>query len=252
MYRLSEDDLIKINKAICSTFNQEYNVLNYDALSRNLNAYESFYEDDYHIASAIFRSIITNHAFKDANKRTAFLTLQLLLPSKIGADKISQLAVDVAMNTSMSVDDICEILYPQTKNESLNETAKPTYTYSYIGPVYRFENIYTVLKEPVYTTAQNRKQAATMLKGKLKQEFGFDYKAKLDIDEENIRELSPIELEDEQDYYSYRNNKLDNHDEDDMVGYINGKPIYFEDGYYTIGGIGGTFISFEEAEEYLQ
>jgi len=136
--------------------------------------------------------------------------------------------------------------------ESLNETQTPTYTYSYIGPVYRFENIYTVLKEPVYTTAQNRKQAATMLKGKLKQEFGFDYKAKLDIDEENIKELSPVELEDEQDYYSYRKYKLDNHDEDDMVGYINGKPIYFEDGYYTIGGVGGTFISFEEAKEYLQ
>ena len=242
MYRLSENDLIMINKVICSVFHQEYNILNFNALSACLNAYDSYYEDDNHIASAIFRAIITNHAFKDANKRTAFLALQFINFSSIGRFKIAELALEIAKNTSMEVDDICNILYP----ESLRESYKPTYTYSYKGPVYRFEKVYTVLKEPIYTSAKNKRQAANFIKGKLKKQFGFDYKAKLDIDEDNIQlvikqddNLTKKEIPQDYDY-----------DESDFVGSFNNRDIYFIDGKYIIDNM--EFSSFDDLKDFLE
>ena len=236
MYRLSENDLIMINKAICSVFHQEYNILNFNALSACLNAYDSYYEDDNHIASAIFRAIITNHAFKDANKRTAFLALQFINFSSIGRFKIAELALEIAKNTSMEVDDICNILYP----ESIKESYKPTYTYSYKGPVYRFEHLYTNLKEPIYTTAQNKKQAATILKGKLKQKFGFEYNAKLDIDESRIQSDNKNEEKETKDNL-YRK----------KVGSFQGKAIYLlKDGKYMLGN--KKFNSSEQLRDYME
>ena len=139
------------------------------------------------------------------------------------------------------------------KSRKLVESYKPTYTYSYIGPVYRFEKLYDTLKEPIYTTAQNRKHAATMLKGKLKQKYGFAPGAKLDIEEKQIREISPLEYEDERDYYNYWNNKNKEDIEDaELVSYINGDKIYYKDGYYKIAGNNMTFVSEEEAREFLE
>lgn len=246
MYRLSENDLITLNKGICSVFHQEYNVLNFNALSACLNAYDSYYEDDNHIASAIFRAIITNHAFKDANKRTAFLALQFINFSNIGRFKIAELAIEIAKNTSMEVDDICNILYP----ESIKESYKPTYTFSYKGPVYRFERVYTVLKDPIYTTVSTAKQAANMIKGKLKNKFGFDYKAKLDIDEDNIMLVDVPDNE-----YQIFNNKNKNkqeteYDDLDLVGTLGGKDIYYINGKYIVDDM--EFVSIGEIEDYLE
>lgn len=242
MYRLSENDLITLNKGICSVFHQEYNVLNFDSLSACLNAYDSYYEDDNHIASAIFRAIITNHAFKDANKRTAFLALQFINFSKIGRFKIAELALKIAKNTSMEVDDICNILYP----ESIKESYKPTYTFSYKGPVYRFEKLYDILKEPVYTMAQNKKHAATMLKGKLKKKYGFANNAKLDIDEDKI------ELEDPQDD-RYNLDKLKSKPNyARFVTNLVDREIYTVDGIYKVEGLNIEFPSLSELYDYLE
>lgn len=138
---------------------------------------------------------------------------------------------------------------PESKNESLKESILPTYTYSYKGPVYRFEKVYTVLAKPVYTTAQNEKQAATMIKGKLKNQFGFDFKAKLDIDNDKVVKVS--QQDNESEYYRkqkrIRGKELP---DSDIVGTVNGEDIYYIDGYYIVNGI--QFVSYEDAVDYLE
>lgn len=120
------------------------------------------------------------------------------------------------------------------------DSHKPTYTYSYKGPVYRFEHLYTNLKEPIYTTAQNKKQAVTILKGKLKQKFGFEYNAKLDIDESRIQSDNKNE-EKETKNNLYRK----------KVGSFQGKSIYLlKDGKYMLGN--KKFNSSEQLRDYME
>ena len=135
--------------------------------------------------------------------------------------------------------------------ESLTESAKPTYTFRYQGPVYRFERVYTVLKEPIYTTAQNEHQAANSIRGKLKEKFGFDYKAKLDIDEDNV-EIVHTPNNEYDDYIRKPKEMEYKYDDDfdmDMVGTVGGKDVYFKDGKYIVDDM--EFVSMSEVEDYL-
>lgn len=130
-------------------------------------------------------------------------------------------------------------------SEALNES-KPTYTFSYKGPVYRFEKLYDILKEPVYTMAQNKKHAATMLKGKLKKKYGFANNAKLDIDEDKI------ELENPQDD-RYSLDKLKS--KPNYARFVNnivGREIYTVDGIYKVEGLNIEFPSLSELYDYLE
>ena len=237
MYRLSENDLILVNKGICNTFHQDHSVLNFDALSSCLNAYDSYYEDDNHISSAIFRSIITNHPFKDGNKRTAFLVLQFINFSNIGRFNIANLAIEIAKNTSMEVDDICNILYPTV----IKESYKNNYIYEYAGPVYRFEKLYDNIREPIYTTAKSKAQAINNFKKRLKDEYNLVDWSKLDIDDDKVL-IVEFEPED---------NSVQDLDinQDNQVTTINGKPVYFQDGYYIIDNM--KFIDEDEIKAYL-
>lgn len=124
----------------------------------------------------------------------------------------------------------------------------PTYTFSYKGPVYRFERVYTVLKEPIYTTASTAKQAANMIKGKLKNKFGFDYKAKLDIDEDNI---TLVDVPDnEYQIFNNENKQEAEYDDLDLVGTMYGKDIYYINGKYIVDDM--EFVSIGEIEDYLE
>lgn len=140
-----------------------------------------------------------------------------------------------------------------TANESLNEssTPYPTYTYSYKGPVYRFEKVYTVLDKPIYTTAQNREQAMNQIRGKLKKQFGFDYKAKLDIDDDDLR---LAEHSNDITYQVYQNNQEKKKEKDmsgaSFVGSVNDEDIYYLDGYYVVND--NVFASYEDAKDYLE
>lgn len=132
--------------------------------------------------------------------------------------------------------------------EALGESVNPTYTYSYKGPVYRFEKVYTVLDEPVYTTAQSKEHAANMIRGKLKKQFGFDYKAKLDIDEDKVEQEYSVDDE----YEIPQDNKKEIKDILDAtyVGTVNDEDIYYLDGYYIANDI--AFVSYEDAKDYLE
>jgi len=131
-------------------------------------------------------------------------------------------------------------------DDKYEESYKPTYTFSYKGPVYRFEKLYDILKEPVYTMAQNKKHAATMLKGKLKKKYGFANNAKLDIDEDKI------ELEDPQDD-KYNLDKLKSKPNyARFVTNLVDREIYTVDGIYKVEGLNMEFPSLSELYDYLE
>lgn len=150
---------------------------------------------------------------------------------------------------STSVGEALHVLNRIELDEQTSNYKFPTYTYFYKGPVYRFEKVYTVLKDPIYTMAQNEKQAATMIKGKLKKMFGFDMNAKLDIDDNNV--MKSIQQNNE---YQYYQNKKKEQKKDlsgaEFIGSIGDNDIYYLDGYYIANDI--AFASYEDARDYLE
>ena len=106
--------------------------------------------------------------------------------------------------------------------------------------------MYTVLDEPIYTTAQNPKHASTILKGKLKKQLGFDYNAKLDIDDDKIRLVDkPVD-----EYQLFLDKKdFDDEPDEEWIGNFKDKDIYFSDGRYISNGM--EFSSMSELQDYL-
>lgn len=59
--------------------------------------------------------------------------------------------------------------------------------YSYDGPVYHFEKIYSN-KWKSYTTANSKEKALSNLKYQAKKQLGFERFAKLDLDKKCLKE----------------------------------------------------------------
>lgn len=247
MRSIDRETLILINEKICKLYNQKSKLINPDNLDSCFSVFDSYYNTEEEIICAFFRAICTSHAFQDANKRTASVALWYLKPGKISALELASIAKETAVNTKISIKELVERIY----RIPLNESILPTYTFSYKGPVYRFEKVYTVLDKPIYTTAQNEKQAATVLKGKLKKEFGFDYNAKLDIDEDKIK-LVDVPNKEYQ-FFNSKKRKEKDYENDKYAKWIgskNNKDIYFVDGKYMLDDM--EFSSIDELEDYLE
>lgn len=158
------------------------------------------------------------------------------------------------MNTPNISSDTGNFSNGESMGEAFDNDQTPTYTYSYVGPVYRFERVYDVLKEPVYTDAKSAAHAANMIKGKLKRRYGFDMNARLDIDMDKVEK---VEYDDsfhlgDFDYMQYEDKGRPEYDEKDYIDSIDGKDVYFVDGYYRIDGLDNEFISEEEIRDYLE
>ena len=123
----------------------------------------------------------------------------------------------------------------------IKESYKNNYIYKYAGPVYRFEKLYDNIKEPIYTTAKSKAQAINNFKKRLKDEYNLVDWSKLDIDEDRVL---IVEFEPEDNSVQDLNINPDN-----QVTTINGKPVYFQDGYYIIDNM--KFIDEDEIKAYL-
>lgn len=111
MRRLTYNDVVAINCAVCDQFNGETNVLNPDNLNSALSVYDSYYDSDMEIAAALFRSLILNHPFSDGNKRTAVAVLYYVLTPAVSIHDVENLALSIAKGEITHVTDIASLLY---------------------------------------------------------------------------------------------------------------------------------------------
>lgn len=92
------ETIIKINKSLTGPYFVIFNQTNLDSV---LSSY--FYEEFFlNQVASIYRSIVKNHAFGDANKRTGTVVLSLIIYNNLnvvlGEDELVDLALDVANN----------------------------------------------------------------------------------------------------------------------------------------------------------
>ena len=111
MRRLTYNDVVAINCAICDQFNGETNVLNPNNLNSALSVYDSYYNTNTEIAAALFRSLILNHPFSDGNKRTAVAVLYYVLTPVVSIEAVENLALSVAKGEITHITDIANLLY---------------------------------------------------------------------------------------------------------------------------------------------
>ena len=108
---IDEDFVIGINEYICKQNNQESVILNSGMLSSAIGIQQWFDTIELQ-ASAIFRSLILNHPFRDANKRTASLVLLSLVDVTLDDEELGKLALDIAKGNLIDPEEICNKLFP--------------------------------------------------------------------------------------------------------------------------------------------
>lgn len=102
---LSYEELLNLNKAVCSNSNQRSVVINENNLKSALGT-QQWYDKNQDRASALFRSLIIAHGFQDGNKRTAVLALVSQCEPKISQEDIAVIAIMIATGELKDVEDI--------------------------------------------------------------------------------------------------------------------------------------------------
>lgn len=119
---LTFDDLVRINKEICTEYGQTSLVINKDNLLSALSVQDFDYHNLEYKAAKLFRNIVVAHGFQDANKRTACVAVGLLLPPSCDNLTIAEQALKIAKGQYRNdVDELVKILYSHNLNESFND-----------------------------------------------------------------------------------------------------------------------------------
>lgn len=160
-----------------------------------------------------------NYFFPDPEKSMKYF-------NKLMGNNETIISNEVEGNTETSFDGV-----------SLAEAEKPTYTFSYSGPVYRFGKYIEDLFKPVYTTAQNIDQAYALLTGKIKPLYGLNRTANLSIDKKLIKQHKQEEPKQEEDA--------------ELIDTVNNQDIYRKDNYFIIDGIDREFATKSDAIDYI-
>lgn len=111
MRQIDAEDIIQINAAICETFDEPSSVISEDRLYSAISVFNSYFNSDNEVASALFRSLILNHPFADGNKRTAIVVLYYMHPPNKAPEDIENVAISIAKGELKYVEDICKLLY---------------------------------------------------------------------------------------------------------------------------------------------
>ena len=107
------ENLMRINKQICSESNEPFNIINKFNLESALSNYNSYYESEEEIISAIYKSIILNHGFENGNKRTAVACLIYLKEPLCNDYTLFKLTEQIASEngSKIPVSYISQVLY---------------------------------------------------------------------------------------------------------------------------------------------
>lgn len=107
-----------INKYFCEKTGEPFGILSENAILSALSVQQSYYDTDEEIGAALFRSIILNHGFENANKRTATMCLFFYRQPYLLDKEIEKLSIDVATGKVKDVDRLVEILFYDYMYES--------------------------------------------------------------------------------------------------------------------------------------
>jgi len=125
-YRVTIQDAVEAHEILIEEFGGRGGILTMDALQSALGRpYHGYYRQIYKKGAALVESLVRNHGFVDANKRTAAALLLLLL-ERSGYDicpvhpnddlplELENLVVRVAQNDA-SFDDLADWLKPRCR-----------------------------------------------------------------------------------------------------------------------------------------
>jgi prophage maintenance system killer protein len=119
---MNEQDIINWNKLLTLKSNEPHSMVK-QGIGAAIHRME-YYDDPIEKASALFHSLINNHYFLQANKRTALVGLLISLSKyEFDDDFLENLILDT-VNQKLQVEDIAERIREeiQGKPSTLNET----------------------------------------------------------------------------------------------------------------------------------
>lgn len=106
--------VIGLNTAICEDQGTQSILINENNLLSALSV-QQWYDDIELCASALLRSIVIGHPFKDGNKRTAASVAITLEDFKCTQKEAEQCVLDIATGKLKDVEEIASILYSKKK-----------------------------------------------------------------------------------------------------------------------------------------
>jgi prophage maintenance system killer protein len=121
---MNEQDIINWNKLLTLKSNEPHSMVK-QGIGAAIHRME-YYDDPIEKASALFHSLINNHHFLQANKRTALVGLLISLSKyEFDDDFLENLILDT-VNQKLQVEDIAERIREeiQGKPSTLNETVE--------------------------------------------------------------------------------------------------------------------------------
>lgn len=110
------DDLIDVNRLICTDSGEGYAFINEDNLLSALSV-QQWYSDDCLLASALIRSISIAHGFRNGNKRTAACIGMYVKEYECSEDELIQCVLDITAGKIKDMSQVASILYPNSFKE---------------------------------------------------------------------------------------------------------------------------------------
>ena len=107
MNKLTEDDIIGLNIAICDKVNEQPLLINRNGLLSALSILDNdYYNNENEQIAAFFRSLIVNHPFKDGNKRTANIAIIIMKKPICSRNTLIDITMKIAIG---ELNDYCNI-----------------------------------------------------------------------------------------------------------------------------------------------
>ena len=109
---ITYNQLCEFNLSVCIVYGTVHSVISESAAKSALSVQDNnYYGTEDLLASAVFRSIIMNHAFRDGNKRTAIIALVYMTGKHFEDGILYETAVDIATGKLSDVYEIAAKLF---------------------------------------------------------------------------------------------------------------------------------------------
>lgn len=102
--------IVGLNSSVCDNYGLNFSVINKNGILSALGTMQ-WYEESSYKACSLLRSPVTNHGFRDGNKRTAFLAANSVCPINADDNSIVSCVMSIAKGELTDVELIHGLLY---------------------------------------------------------------------------------------------------------------------------------------------